>query len=96
MMIGDKISQVIGVESEGLKRLFFFIFFIGNTVFLLFTLIGLINHFFFPNDDFNSVLYVGSLGLLLFTPVYFIILFILFQLIINPIIWIVDGFDDKK
>jgi hypothetical protein len=92
MMIGDKISQVIGVESEGLKRLFFYIYVLGNIFFLILSLIGL---FLFFVVEENLIIYY-LIGWVLWTPIYFLLLFILFQLIINPIIFIIDGFSEKK
>jgi len=88
----DKIFQVIGVESEGLKRLFFYIYVLGNIFCLILSLIGLF--LYFSVEEYLILFYL--IGWVLWTPIYFLFLFILFQLIINPIIFIIDGFGDKK
>ncbi len=92
MMIGDKISKVIGVESEGLKRLFFYIYILGNIIFTIVSLLGL---FLFLIGSNVNIIY-WFIGIIFWTPFFFLFLYVIFQLIINPIIWIVDGFDDKK
>ena len=102
MVVGDKITKVIGIENEGLKRLFLYIYKIGliSGIFICFvTLLFVI----FTTDvrlegtmSLTELLITFIIGTLSWTPVYLLILMIGFRLFINPILFIIEGFKNEK
>ena len=97
MVVGDKITKVIGIENEGLKRLFLYIYKIGLVSLILLFLGSVITVLITGIDEYKIILvFLIGLGLLLWTPVYLLILMIGFRLFINPILFIIEGFKNEK
>jgi hypothetical protein len=97
MVVGDKISQICGIENEGLKRLFFYLYMLVLVFGILFFFGSVITTLIEGIDESRiRICFLIGLGVLLWTPVYILSLMILFQLFINPILFIIEGFKNGK
>ncbi|MFL2485702.1 MAG: hypothetical protein ACJ0Q5_03775 [Candidatus Neomarinimicrobiota bacterium] len=97
LKVGDRISQTCGIKNEGLKRLLSYLYILVLVFGILFFLGGVITTLIVGIDEYRiRVCFLIGLGVLLWTPVYLLSLMIFFQLFINPIIFIIEGFFHGK
>ena len=96
LKVGDRISQTCGIKNEGLKRLLSYLYILVLVFGILFFLGIVITALITGSVQVMRICFLTGLGVLLWTPVYILSLMILFQLFINPILFIIEGFKNEK